>query len=260
MKKRILCLLVCAVMLMSVAALAAFAEEPAALGAVCSADKTVFGYQNAEATAVSVKVYATLNDTDEGAAELGTYPMTAGENGIWSVTVDGDLNGRYYTYVYTAGADPVEIPDPQNTVEGAVRSQIKAAVQYDLWVAGIQVTSGNAQDVLGAADEGATVLFNGETNTLTLAAGANITGEGAGAFYIELKDGVLHVEPYEYYDHHVKLIASGENFLKIASGEMNAVMAYTAGKLHVEGDLGKALELQNIIEELRKADKKKKKK
>lgn len=193
MKKRILCLLVCAVMLMSVAALAAFAEEPAALGAVCSADKTVFGYQNAEATAVSVKVYATLNDTDEGAAELGTYPMTAGENGIWSVTVDGDLNGRYYTYVYTAGADPVEIPDPQNTVEGAVRSQIKAAVQYDLWVAGIQVTSGNAQDVLGAADEGATVLFNGETNTLTLAAGANITGEGAGIVYSGTEKLTIHL-------------------------------------------------------------------
>lgn len=93
-----------------------------------------------------------------------------------------------------------------------------------------------------------------------LAVQVDITGEGEGAFYIELRDGILHVEPYEYYDHHVKLIASGENFLKIASGEMNAVMAYTTGKLHVEGDLGKALELQHIIEELRKAEKKNKKK
>lgn len=193
MKKRILCLLVCAVMLMSVAALAAFAEEPAALGAVCSADKTVFGYQNAEATAVSVKVYATLNDTDEGAAELGTYPMTAGENGIWTVTVDGDLDGRYYTYVYSAGADPVEIPDPQNTVEGAARSLIKRTVKYDLWVAGIQVTSDNAQDVLGAADEGAMVAFNTETNTLTLAAGANIAGEGAGIVYSGTEKLTIHL-------------------------------------------------------------------
>ena len=92
-----------------------------------------------------------------------------------------------------------------------------------------------------------------------LAVQVDITGEGEGAFYIELKDGELHVEPYEYYDRHVKLIASGKDFLKIARGELNAVAAYTTGRLHVEGDLGKALELQQIIEGIKKAEKKKKK-
>ena len=28
----------------------------------------------------------------------------------------------------------------------------------------------------------------------------NITGEGAGSFYVEVKDGKLNIEPYEYYD------------------------------------------------------------
>ncbi len=92
-----------------------------------------------------------------------------------------------------------------------------------------------------------------------LAVQVDITGEGEGAFYIELKDGELHVEPYEYYDHHVKLIASAKDFLKIAKGELNSVVAYTTGKLRVEGDLGKALELQHIIESVKKAEKKKKK-
>ena len=28
----------------------------------------------------------------------------------------------------------------------------------------------------------------------------NVTGEGEGAFYAEVKEGTLCVEPYEYYD------------------------------------------------------------
>ena len=40
---------------------------------------------------------------------------------------------------------------------------------------------------------------------------------------------------------------------------MNAVMAYTIGKLKIEGDLGKALELQQIIESIKKNEKKAKK-
>ncbi len=92
-----------------------------------------------------------------------------------------------------------------------------------------------------------------------LAVQVDIIGEGEGAFYIELKDGELHIEPYEYYDRHVKLIAGAKDFLKIAKGDLNAVAAYTMGKLRVEGDLGKALELQHIIEGIKKSEKKKKK-
>lgn len=28
----------------------------------------------------------------------------------------------------------------------------------------------------------------------------NVTGEAEGIFYVEVKDGCLNVEPYEYYD------------------------------------------------------------
>lgn len=92
-----------------------------------------------------------------------------------------------------------------------------------------------------------------------LAVQIDIVGEGEGAFYVELKDGQLHVEPYEYYDRHVKLIATAKDFLKIVNGSLNAVMAYTTGKLRIEGDLGKALELQQIIENIKKAEKKEQK-
>jgi putative sterol carrier protein len=75
----------------------------------------------------------------------------------------------------------------------------------------------------------------------------DITGEGAGAFYVELKDGALVVEPYEYYDRDLKLIVSAKNLLKLMDGSLDAGKAFALGKLKIEGDLGKALELQKII-------------
>ena len=77
----------------------------------------------------------------------------------------------------------------------------------------------------------------------------NITGEGEGAFYIAFKDNALDVAPYEYYDRDAILIASAEDFIKIADGSLNAVAAFTTGRLKVEGSIDKALELQKMIDE-----------
>ncbi len=93
-----------------------------------------------------------------------------------------------------------------------------------------------------------------------LAIQVNIVGEGEGAFYIELKDGELHIEPYEYYDRDLILSATAENFLKICNGTLDAILAYTTGKLKIEGDLQKALRLQDIIKSVKKENKAQKKK
>ena len=89
-----------------------------------------------------------------------------------------------------------------------------------------------------------------------LAVQINIIGEGEGAFYIELLGGKLYVEPYEYYDRDCIFIVTAENFLKLASGSLDAVLAYTTGKLKVEGSIEKALEFQRIVEAVKKKDKK----
>lgn len=79
-----------------------------------------------------------------------------------------------------------------------------------------------------------------------LAVQVNITGEGEGAFYIELKDRQLFVEPYEYYDRDCCLIASADTLTKLVEDKLDAVMAFTTGKLKVEGSIDKALEFQKI--------------
>lgn len=75
----------------------------------------------------------------------------------------------------------------------------------------------------------------------------NITGEGEGAFYVEVKDGELHIEPYEYYDRDAIFICSADVLFKIIGGKLDPIAAFTLGKLKVEGDLGKALMLKEFI-------------
>ena len=81
-------------------------------------------------------------------------------------------------------------------------------------------------------------------------------GEAGGAFYVEVKDGVLYVEPYEYYDRDAMFISTPEVFRKIAEGEMDPVWAFTTHKLKVEGNIDKALRLNDIIKSKRKAARK----
>lgn len=72
--------------------------------------------------------------------------------------------------------------------------------------------------------------------------------EAGGAFYVEVKDGVLHVEPYEYYDRDAIFICTPDVLFKIADGEMDPVAAFMEKRLQVEGSIEKALRLKDIIE------------
>lgn len=76
----------------------------------------------------------------------------------------------------------------------------------------------------------------------------NVTGDAAGAFYLEIKDGQVHVEPYEYHDRNALITGSADTIVKIMNGKLDPVMAFTLQKIKVEGDLGKALLLKQIIE------------
>ena len=80
-----------------------------------------------------------------------------------------------------------------------------------------------------------------------LAAQVNITGEGEGAFYIELNDAAVAVEPYEYYDRDVILISNADVFVAILDGKKAAQDAVAAGELRLEGNVEKALELAEAL-------------
>lgn len=74
----------------------------------------------------------------------------------------------------------------------------------------------------------------------------NIMGEAEGAFYAEISEGTLSIEPYEYFDRDVLFTTTADTLLAIVEGKLDAVKAFTVGKLKVEGDFDKALKLQNF--------------
>ena len=80
----------------------------------------------------------------------------------------------------------------------------------------------------------------------------NITGEAEGIFYVEVKEGKLYVEPYEYFDRDAMFICTAETLMKIAAGKQDPILAVTLGKLKVEGNREKALKLKQFIDSRKK--------
>lgn len=76
----------------------------------------------------------------------------------------------------------------------------------------------------------------------------NITGESSGIFYVEVKDGKLSVEPYEYYDRDAMFTCTADTLRKIESGKLDPILAVTLQKLKVEGNIEKALKLKELID------------
>ncbi len=69
-------------------------------------------------TADSVKVNLYESGTAGTNDSLGTYAMTKGEKGVWSVTVQGDLDGTYYTYTVDVENEVKEVVDPYARTTG----------------------------------------------------------------------------------------------------------------------------------------------
>ena len=77
----------------------------------------------------------------------------------------------------------------------------------------------------------------------------NVIGdEATGIFYVEVKEGKLYIEPYEYYDRDAIFFATAEVFSAIMQGKMDPIWAFTIQKLKVEGSIEKALKLKDLID------------
>ena len=86
------------------------------LGATWTQEGTSFRLWAPTASAVSVNLYTSGT---EGTDDLiQSVEMTADVNGTWIATVEGDLNGTYYTYSVTRKGETVEAVDPYARTTG----------------------------------------------------------------------------------------------------------------------------------------------
>ncbi len=80
-----------------------------------------------------------------------------------------------------------------------------------------------------------------------LAVQINLTGENGGTFYIALRNESIDVAPYDYQDRSCGITISPEDFLDLMNGKLDAVKAFTTGKLKVDRSVEKAVEFSKII-------------
>ena len=79
-----------------------------------------------------------------------------------------------------------------------------------------------------------------------LAVQFNVRGEGEGAFYIEVSDGKVDIQPYEYYDRNAIVTVNSDVLIEMLDGKLGIDEAYNDNKVQIEGDLGAALLLKKI--------------
>ena len=80
----------------------------------------------------------------------------------------------------------------------------------------------------------------------------NLSGKNAeGIFYIEVKDGKVNVEPYDYHDKCAEVTVNPTNLFKILDGKLNPVIAYTTGKVSIYGDVDTVLRFVNLAKSVK---------
>lgn len=93
------------------------------LGAIYTKDSTTFKVWSPVSSEIILNVYDNGTpkaiDVTKGSDTKVSYPMTKGEKGVFSAVVEGDLNGKYYTYTVTNKKfSKKEIVDPYAKAAG----------------------------------------------------------------------------------------------------------------------------------------------
>lgn len=84
-----------------------------------------------------------------------------------------------------------------------------------------------------------------------LAIQVNLSDEDAhGICYIEVSEGQLSVEPYDYYDRDAIITVASKDLVRIMSGRLGLEKAIENGVVAVEGNLDRALELKKLAKKV----------
>ncbi len=184
------------------------------LGATYTKNATTFKVWTPTASAVQIKRYKTGSDSESGAGVIETKPMTKQSQGVWSITISGDLANTYYTYLVTVNGSTKETVDIYarstgvNGMRGMVvdldstdpngwssDQRVKCKNQTDavIWEAHVRDFSSSSDS--GMKNKGKYLAFT-ETGTTVNNNGKNPTGID----YLE-NLGVTHVHLLPVYDY-----------------------------------------------------------
>lgn len=75
----------------------------------------------------------------------------------------------------------------------------------------------------------------------------HLSGKEEGDWVVTIGGGACKVEKGEATDPTLTLRSDSEDYLKVLTGELNAMSAFAGGKLKLQGDLSLAMKLMNFF-------------
>lgn len=181
------------------------------LGANWSSDSTTFKVWAPTAEGLKVNLYKGGDKSGDDLIE--SHDMTAGDNGVWSVKVDGDLNGVYYTYTADFGKSTSEACDPYAKAVGVNGDRAMvidmASTNPDGWdkdknpngdlnFTDVSVYELHIRDL--SSDSSSGISNTGKFLGLTEKGTVNATGESTGLDHIK-NLGITHIQLNPVYDY-----------------------------------------------------------
>ncbi len=71
--------------------------------------------------------------------------------------------------------------------------------------------------------------------------------DASGDFYVEVDEGKLRVEPYDYHDRDALFRVSSRDLIRILDAKLSLEQALESQRLVVEGDLERAMEFGKLV-------------
>lgn len=75
----------------------------------------------------------------------------------------------------------------------------------------------------------------------------NLSGENGGSFYTAVADSGVEVAEGSASEPQVTVTISAADFQALVTGTLNPVMAFMSGKIKIQGDMGLAMKLQQLL-------------
>ncbi|OGP86451.1 MAG: hypothetical protein A2Y95_08425 [Deltaproteobacteria bacterium RBG_13_65_10] len=103
-------------------------------------------------------------------------------------------------------------------------------------------------DTIQEVIKGMPSQFNAEAaKGMTAVYQYDITGDGGGQFYNEIKDGTLKVTEGTHASPNITITMTAKDYIDLVNGKLNGQMAFMSGKLKIKGDMSLAMKLQNLF-------------
>jgi putative sterol carrier protein len=75
----------------------------------------------------------------------------------------------------------------------------------------------------------------------------DLSGENGGEWFITIKEGILKVDSGKAENPKLTIAADAQDMYDIFTGKLNAMAAFSGGKLKLSGDLGLSMKLMNFF-------------